>query len=246
MSNAPGFRTAQAFTLEIDQKEVERLAQTALTHVLTAARLSIRGQTKALERDLEQATQAAVPGRLYKAWGSASYPKANVNSYSPAGEIFANGGARTKGAITYWTQAGVNKAKSGQYLAVPTKFAGQRPRSGTMTPGEWERRNGIRLHFVYRGGGKPSLLMARRVIFGANGVGVRAVTVKRIKGKRYANADFSPAKTQDVPIFVLIPLQRFANKFSIAPIIARRERMLVEDFEGRMVRVANMNLAGRS
>lgn len=236
MVSRPGYRPGVAATLEIDAIEVERAAQALITKVLTAARLSIRANTRGLEQDLEALTRAAVPGRLWRAWGSQAYPRGNVNAYDPAGEVFINGKARSIGAMTYWSEPGVNRAKSGGYLAVPTEFAGPNTRSRSLTPGEWERRNGIRLHFVYRGGGKPSLLMARQVLFGANGSGVRAVTVRRMKNKKYANADFSAARTRDVPIFVLIPLQRFANRFSVEPAIAARKRKLVADFEGRLAR----------
>lgn len=45
------------------------------------------------------------------------------------------------------------------WLAIPTPAAGKFSRGGRNTPGEWERRSGLRLHFVYRRTG-PSLLVA--------------------------------------------------------------------------------------
>jgi aspartyl-tRNA(Asn)/glutamyl-tRNA(Gln) amidotransferase subunit A len=45
------------------------------------------------------------------------------------------------------------------WLAIPTSAAGKSTRGGRITPGEWERRTGLRLRFVYRRRG-PSLLVA--------------------------------------------------------------------------------------
>lgn len=224
--------------LTLDRAQMQAVEEAIVREVLLAATRSIRAETKGLERDLEDATRSHVPGRLWRAWGSKAFPKAGTAAWEPSGSVFVNGGARSRGAIKYWTQSGVNRSASGFYLAVPTAQAGPRGRARDLTPGEWERRNGIKLHFVYRGGGKPALLMARQVLFGANGSGVRPVTVRRVKNKKYANVDGSAVKTRDVPIFVLIPLQRFANKFSLAPIIARREKMLVDNFEKRLSKIA--------
>ena len=50
------------------------------------------------------------------------------------------------------------RSKSGFWLAIPTPAAGKSLRGGRVTPGEWERRHGLRLRFVYRRRG-PSLLV---------------------------------------------------------------------------------------
>ena len=44
------------------------------------------------------------------------------------------------------------------WLAIPTPAAGKSARGGRITPGEWERRTGLRLRFIYRRRG-PSLLV---------------------------------------------------------------------------------------
>ena len=51
------------------------------------------------------------------------------------------------------------RAKNGFWLAIPAAAAGRGLRGGRITPGEWERRRGLRLRFVYRRSG-PSLLVA--------------------------------------------------------------------------------------
>jgi hypothetical protein len=57
------------------------------------------------------------------------------------------------------------RPKNGFWLAIPTPAAGKFPRgdrrgSASTNPGEWERRSGLHLRFIYRQSG-PSLLVAR-------------------------------------------------------------------------------------
>lgn len=218
--------------IDIDTAAMNRSVDLLLTAILKEATRSIGTTTKGLERDLEARTRQEVRGNLWRGWKSAVYPKGGRPAYEPVGEIFINGGARSQGAMTYWTEEGVNRAKSGGYLAIPTPEAGVGKRGKPLSPREWERQHGAKLHFVDRGAGKPALLMARMRVY------ARAGAVARKPSGRALNADGSRAGTKDVLVFVLIPLQRFANKFSVAPIIARREKMLVEDFEARMKKVA--------
>jgi hypothetical protein len=51
------------------------------------------------------------------------------------------------------------RSKQGFWPAIPTEAAGRGPRGGTIALGEWERRRGLRLRFVYRRRGL-SLLVA--------------------------------------------------------------------------------------
>jgi len=51
------------------------------------------------------------------------------------------------------------RSRNGVWLAIPAPAADKSARGGRITPGEWERRRGLRLRFVYRSRG-PSLLMA--------------------------------------------------------------------------------------
>ncbi len=51
------------------------------------------------------------------------------------------------------------RSKDGFWLAIPTVAVGKSTRGGRITPGEWERRTGLRLRFIYRRRG-PSLLVA--------------------------------------------------------------------------------------
>jgi hypothetical protein len=51
------------------------------------------------------------------------------------------------------------RSRNGFWLAIPTPAAGKSLRGGRITSGEWERRTGLRLRFIYRRRG-PSLLVA--------------------------------------------------------------------------------------
>ena len=220
--------------IDVEAAEVEKAAQAVLSVVLLSGTKSVRAVTRGLEKQLEATTRQGVKGNLWRAWKSEVYPSRDVGAYDPVGEVFVNGRSRTKGAMTYWTQPGINRAKDGYWLAIPTEHAGVLNRSRNLSPGEWERRNGVRLKFVYQGAGKPALLMAEHVLFGANGTGIRVPTRRRARSQRYINRDGTAAKLVDVPIFVLIPSQRFANKVSIDAIVASAGAELVRDFEIRI------------
>ncbi len=82
---------------------------------------------------------------------------------------YPEGGISLDAASLVWTKAqkivrahvegALIRSTRGFYLAIPTPEAGKGLRGGKISPAEWERRNGMRLHFVYRQG-RPSLLVA--------------------------------------------------------------------------------------
>ncbi|WP_267396556.1 MULTISPECIES: DUF6441 family protein [unclassified Sphingomonas] len=188
---------------------------------LTAGTDAVGGATKRLERRLEAATRAAVPGNLWKAWASDSYPTKGP-ARNPSGVVYVNGRDRTQGAIAFWTKPGAIRGRSEQYLAVPLPAAGPRGPARWLTPGEWERAHGIRLRFVYRKG-RPSLLVAdEAVLKGRSRLGDRASAGQRAAGR-----------TATVPIFVLLPQVQFRNEVAIEPIIRDAEADLVSDFLAR-------------
>lgn len=101
-----------------------------------------------------QIIQAGLGRRLANSIRSQTYPKAgeSLNAaalvWSKAPEIV---GAHDAGPLI--------RSKDGFWLAIPTAAAGTGRNGGRITPGEWERRRGLRLRFVYRRRG-PSLLVA--------------------------------------------------------------------------------------
>lgn len=211
--------------LTVDAAQLDRELDRWVSDVLRAGTGAVRATTRKLEQSMEATTRTVVGGKLWRAWKSHAFPAADIPAYAPAGEVYVNGnGPRSIGAMQYWTQPGVNKAKSGRWLAVPlpSAFGGRRPRD--MTPGAWERQHGIKLQFVYRGANKPALLVAAAATdrFGH----MVKFSAAKERGQVHRRTTF--------PVFALIPIQRFANRVSIEPIVRRHEGILAQDFEGRV------------
>lgn len=98
------------------------------------------------------------------------------------------------------------RSKNGFWLAIPLPAAGKGLRGGRITPGEWERRRGLRLRFVYRRRG-PSLLVAEGRL-NSRGLGV-ASRSKTGRGKTTA------------PIFLLVPQVKLPKRLNLARDAAR-------------------------
>ena len=90
--------------------------------------------------------------------------------------------------------------------AIPTAAAGKSTRGGRITPGEWERRTGLRLRFVYRRTG-PSLLVAE----GRLNTRGRAVASRSKTGRGLVTA----------PIFLLVPQVKLPKRLDLARDAAR-------------------------
>lgn len=221
------------FDLSIDKAALDREVDKTLTRILLAGTRAVQTQTRKLEKDLEGITRVAVRGRLYRAWKSEVYPTRPVAAYAPAGEVFVNGRARSKGAMAYFTTPGVNRKANGEWLAIPTDSAGVLGRDRLLTPGEWERRTGIRLRFVYRPN-RAALLVMDNAVTARDGRGAaRSLTKKRETLDRRSGVS---RYAQTIPIFVLIPMQRHANRFSVEPLVRRAEAALVSDYRRRLER----------
>jgi hypothetical protein len=143
-----------------------------------------------------QIIQAGLGRRLANSIRSQTYPKA---------------GESLKAAALVWSKAPVIvgahdtgpliRSKDGFWLAIPTAAAGKGLKGGRITPGEWERRRGLRLRFVYRRRG-PSLLVADGRL-NSRGLGV-ASRSKTGRGKA------------TVPIFLLVPQVKLAKRLDLA------------------------------
>lgn len=142
-----------------------------------------------------QIMQAGLGRRLAISIRSQTYPKAgeSLNAaalvWSKAPEIV---GAHDTGPLI--------RSKDGFWLAIPTAAAGTGLKGGRITPGEWERRRGLRLRFVYRRRG-PSLLVADGRL-NSRGLGV-ASRSKTGRGKA------------TVPIFVLVPQVKLQKRLDL-------------------------------
>jgi hypothetical protein len=126
-------------------------------------------------------------------------------------QTYPKAGESLKAAALVWSKAPVIvgahdtgpliRSKDGFWLAIPTAAAGKGLKGGRITPGEWERRRGLRLRFVYRRRG-PSLLVADGRL-NSRGLGV-ASRSKTGRGKA------------TVPIFLLVPQVKLAKRLDLA------------------------------
>ena len=168
---------------------------------IAAGEKAVSAAMRAAGTDLKSAWRAQITGaglgtRLGNSIRLATYPKAS-DSLNAAALVWSNApviiGAHDTGPLI--------RSKDGFWLAIPTPAAGKSTRGGRITPGEWERRTGLRLRFVYRRRG-PSLLVAEGRL---NSKG-RAVGSKSKTGRGMAT----------VPIFLLVPQVRLRKRLDLA------------------------------
>ena len=143
-----------------------------------------------------QITQAGLGRRLSNSIRSQTYPRS---------------GESLKAAALVWSKAPVIvsahdtgaliRSKDGFWLAIPTPAAGRGMRGGRITPGEWERRRGLRLRFVYRRRG-PSLLVAD----GRLNTKGQAVVSRSKTGRGKVTA----------PIFLLVPQVKLPKRLDLS------------------------------
>ena len=126
-------------------------------------------------------------------------------------EQFPKGGTSLNAAALVWSKAPVIvgahdtgpliRSKNGFWLTIPTPAAVKSTRGGRITPGEWERRTGLRLRFVYRRTG-PSLLVAEGRL--------------NKKGRAVASRSKTGRGLTTVPIFLLVPQVRLPKRLDLA------------------------------
>lgn len=209
------------FRLEVSDRDLSAAADEIIRDILRELRTAIDEETRGLEKDLEGITRMAVPGKLWRAWTSETFPTGGRIARAPEGEVYVKGGDRAQGAMVFHTQTGRIRSKDGQYLAIPTKAAGSRGRKRNLTPGEWERITGQRLDFIYTKR-KFALLVANGVTNARTG-SFRQATARRAKGDARRGV---VREARPVVIFVLIPFVNFKPGFSIETVVQRREASL--------------------
>jgi hypothetical protein len=174
---------------------------TAMRAEILAGEKAVTAAMRAAGNDLKvnwraQITRARLGQRLANTIRSKTYPAAG-ESLEAAALVWSNApqiiGAHDTGPLI--------RSKDGFWLAIPTPAAGKGTRGKALTPGEWERRRGLRLRFVYRRGG-PSLLVADGRL-NSRGLGV-ASRSKTGRGQ------------STVPIFLLVPQVKLAKRLSLA------------------------------
>lgn len=143
-----------------------------------------------------QIAGAGLGARLANTIRSQSYPKSG-ESLDAAALVWSKApviiGAHDAGPLI--------RSKNGFWLAIPTAAAGKGLKGERITPGEWERRRGLRLRFIYRRRG-PSLLVAEGRV-NSRGLGV-ASRSKNGRGKA------------TVPIFLLVPQVKLSKRLDLA------------------------------
>jgi hypothetical protein len=98
------------------------------------------------------------------------------------------------------------RSKNGFWLAIPTPAVCKSPRGGrrgsaSTTPGEWERRTGLRLRCIYRRRG-PSLLVAEGRL--------------NTKGRRVASRSKTGRGVVIAPILLLVPQVKLRKRLDLA------------------------------
>jgi hypothetical protein len=143
-----------------------------------------------------QITGAGLGRRLANSIRSQSYPKAG-ESLNAAALVWSKApvivGSHDTGPLI--------RSRNGFWLAIPTPAAGKSSRGGRITPGEWERRSGLRLRFVYRRAG-PSLLVAEGRL--------------NTRGRAVASRSKAGRGVTTVPIFLLVPQVKLPKRLDLA------------------------------
>jgi hypothetical protein len=177
----PNLVAAMAAEVKAGEKAVTAAMREAGTGLKTAWRGQITG--------------AGLGRRLANSIRSQTYPKAG-ESLNAAALVWSKApvivGAHDTGPLI--------RSKDGFWLAIPTEAAGRGLRGAKLSPGEWERRRGLRLRFVYRRRG-PSLLVADGRL-NSRGIGV----VSRSKTGRGRTT---------VPIFLLVPQVKLPKRLDL-------------------------------
>jgi hypothetical protein len=143
-----------------------------------------------------QITGAGLGTRLGNSIRLATFPRTS-NSLNAAALVWSKApviiGAHDTGPLI--------RSKDGFWLAIPTAAAGKSTRGGRITPGEWERRTGLRLRFIYRRRG-PSLLVAEGRL--------------NTKGRAVASRSKTGRGVATVPIFLLVPQVKLRKRLDLA------------------------------
>ena len=164
----------------------ERAVTAALREAGTSLKSAWRGQI----------TGAGLGHRLANSIRLASFPKSG-ESLNAAALVWSKApviiGAHDTGPLI--------RSKDGFWLAIPTPAAGKSARGGRITPGEWERRTGLRLRFIYRRRGASLLVGEGRL---------------NSKGRAVAPRSKTGRGLTTVPIFLLVPQVKLPKRLDLA------------------------------
>jgi len=173
---------------------------TMMSAEIKAGEKAVSAATREAGRDLKtdwrrQITGAGLGQRLARTIRSVQYPKGQ-----PSLNAVALVWSKAPDIISAHDTGPLIRSKDGFWLAIPTPAAGRGRGGARLTPGEWERRRGLRLRFVYRRRG-PSLLVAE----GRLNKGGRAVASRSKTGRGLTT----------VPIFLLVPQVKLPKRLDL-------------------------------
>ncbi|WP_310498313.1 DUF6441 family protein [Sandarakinorhabdus sp.] len=210
--------------LVFDTADLRRFAGRLERAVLEVARDTVRDEARSLERQYENAFEAAGAGKLSRAWASAVFPKTGL-SEAPTGTVFPKGKARTRGAVQAFAGGARIKSRSGDLLAIPLRAAGRRFAGRgkvPLSPREWEQRTGLELYPVKL---KGKLYLATDGIAGRKtGRVAVAATQRRLAQGR---------AVKRLLIFILLPPFDFAQRVNLDGLNAAAQASLPRTFLNR-------------
>ncbi len=179
--------------LKLDMEQEVRVGKLAALGAVTGVGAAIKADWRG------QIAQAGLGRRLGNTVRSDVYPK-GTGSLNAAALIWSKA-KKIVGAF----ETGVDiRAKNGNWLAIPTPAAGRSGRGGRITPGEWEKRTGRRLTFIYRRGSTALLIDTGTTLRGA-----------RTMGKDGFSRPARGFSNRSVPIFVLVPRVRLSKRLGL-------------------------------
>jgi hypothetical protein len=132
----------------VTRPNIERIFKDTVARQVTAA---MRRETRALEKTYEAQTLSAGLGQgMARTWQSRSYPVGR-DAIGPGGQIWS----KAPKAMKAFTEGATITAKGGRFLAIPSeetrKLRGGRNQRAP-TPADIERRLGVKLVLVVKGG----------------------------------------------------------------------------------------------
>lgn len=171
----------------------ERAVQRGISQSTLSLKSLLRGQV----------TGAQLGGRLAGSIRSEVYPKGKP-SMNAAGLVFT----KAPKIIDAFDTGPLIRAQSGIWLAIPLPNIGKGPRGKKLTPGEWEKRTGRQLRFIYRKG-RTALLVDEGKKAPGN------VFVRRRTRRGTMLMEPRTFKNRIVPIFTLVPQVKLRKRLNI-------------------------------
>jgi hypothetical protein len=197
------------FDVTTDILALMRAEVTAGERAVSAAVRSAGSDLKAAWRG--QITGAGLGARLARTIRSEEFPKGRP-SLNAAAVVWS----KAPVIVRAYDTGPLIRSRNGFWLAIPLPAAGKSTRGGRITAGEWERRSGLRLRFVYRPTG-PSLLVAE----GRLNTSGRAIASRSKTGRGLTT----------IPVFLLVPQVKLRKRLDLA----RDATRVVDGLPGRIV-----------